>query len=303
MVVQNLAPGAAARLGLSYEALSAAKPGIIVCDISGYGDNGPYRDKKAYDLLIQSEAGFVSVTGTEDTPSKAGPSIADIAAGMYAYTNILAALMHRQQTGEGQHIDISMLEALTEWMGYPLYYSLDGAPPPKRTGASHATIYPYGPFPAGDGKTVMLGLQNEREWKAFCAQVMQQPELATDERFASNPKRVAQRAELYALIVLAFSSLTAAQVVQRLETAQIANAQVNTMAEVWAHPQLQARDRWTTVDTSVGSVPALLPPGSWNKGAPRMDAVPALGQHTDTILAGLGYGAEQVATLRAEGAV
>ena len=303
VVVQNLAPGAAARLGLSYEALSAAKPGIIVCDISGYGDNGPYREKKAYDLLIQSEAGFVSVTGTEDTPSKAGPSIADIAAGMYAYTNILAALMHRQQTGEGQHIDISMLEALTEWMGYPLYYSLDGAPPPKRTGASHATIYPYGPFPAGDGKTVMLGLQNEREWKAFCEQVMQQPELATDERFASNPKRVAQRAALYALIVQTFSSLTAVQVVQRLEAAQIANAQVNTMAEVWAHPQLQARGRWTSVDTSVGMVPALLPPGSWNKGAPRMDAVPALGQHTDTILAGLGYGAEQVATLRAEGAV
>ena len=303
VVVQNLAPGAAARLGLSYEALSAVKPGIIVCDISGYGDNGPYRDKKAYDLLIQSEAGFVSVTGTEDTPSKAGPSIADIAAGMYAYTNILAALMHRQQTGEGQHIDISMLEALTEWMGYPLYYSLDGAPPPKRTGASHATIYPYGPFPAGDGKTVMLGLQNEREWKTFCEQVMQQPELATDERFASNPKRVAQRAALYALIVQTFSSLTVVQVVQRLEAAQIANAQVNTMAEVWAHPQLQARGRWTSVDTSVGMVPALLPPGSWNKGAPRMDAVPALGQHTDTILAGLGYGAEQVATLRAEGAV
>lgn len=303
VVVQNLAPGAAARLGLSYEALSAAKPGIIVCDISGYGDNGPYRDKKAYDLLIQSEAGFVSVTGTEDTPSKAGPSIADIAAGMYAYTNILAALMHKQQTGEGQHIDISMLEALTEWMGYPLYYSLDGAPPPKRTGASHATIYPYGPFPAGDGKTVMLGLQNEREWKAFCEQVLQQPELATDARFFSNPKRVAQRAELYALIVQAFSSLSAAQVVQRLEAAQIANAQVNTMAEVWAHPQLQARARWTSVDTSVGTVPALLPPGSWNKGAPRMDAVPALGQHTDAILAGLGYSAEQVASLRAEGAV
>lgn len=303
VVVQNLAPGAAARLGLSYEVLSAAKPGIIVCDISGYGDNGPYRDKKAYDLLIQSEAGFVSVTGTEDTPSKAGPSIADIAAGMYAYTNILAALMHRQQTGEGQHIDISMLEALTEWMGYPLYYSLDGAPPPKRTGASHATIYPYGPFPAGDGKTVMLGLQNEREWKAFCEQVLQHPELATDERFASNPKRVAQRGALYDLIVQAFASLSAAQVVQRLEAAQIANAQVNTMAEVWAHPQLQARARWTSVDTSVGSVPALLPPGSWNKGAPRMDAVPALGQHTDAILAGLGYGAEQLATLRAEGAV
>jgi len=303
VVVQNLAPGAAARLGLSYETLSATKPGIIVCDISGYGDNGPYRDKKAYDLLIQSEAGFVSVTGTGDTPSKAGPSIADIAAGMYAYTNILAALMHRQQTGEGQHIDISMLEALTEWMGYPLYYSLDGAPPPKRTGASHAPIYPYGPFPAGDGKTVMLGLQNEREWKAFCEQVLQQPELAADERFVSNPKRVAQRATLYELIVQAFSCLSAAQVVQRLDAAQIANAQVNTMAEVWAHPQLLARQRWTSVDTSVGPVPALLPPGSWSKGAPRMDAVPSLGQHVSPILATLGYSAEQVAALHAQGAV
>lgn len=303
VVVQNLAPGAAARLGLSYAALSKAKPGIIVCDISGYGDSGPYRDKKAYDLLIQSEAGFVSVTGTDDTPSKAGPSIADIAAGMYAYTNILAALMHRQQTGEGQHIDVSMLESLTEWMGYPLYYSMDGAAPPKRTGASHATIYPYGPFPSGDGKTVMLGLQNEREWKAFCAQVLQQPGLATDERFASNPKRVAHRAELYEVIVQAFGSLTAAEVVLRLEAAQIANAQVNTMAEVWSHPQLQARKRWTTVGTSVGTVPALLPPGSWSKGAPRMDAVPALGEHTDRILGGLGYSAGQVQALRAEGAV
>ena len=303
VVVQNLAPGAAARLGLSYGVLSAAKPGIIVCDISGYGDSGPYRDKKAYDLLIQSEAGFVSVTGTEDTPSKAGPSIADIAAGMYAYTNILAALLHRQRTGEGQHIDISMLEALTEWMGYPLYYSIDGAAPPKRTGASHATIYPYGPFPAGDGKTVMLGLQNEREWKAFCEQVLLQPALAVDERFASNPLRVAARASLDEIIVNAFAGLSAAEVVQRLETAQIANARVNTMAEVWAHPQLQARQRWTQVDTSVGTVPALLPPGSWSRGAPRMDAVPALGQHTDRILGGLGYGAERVQALRAEGAV
>ncbi|MDO9482432.1 MAG: CaiB/BaiF CoA-transferase family protein [Hydrogenophaga sp.] len=303
VVVQNLAPGAAARLGLSYEVLSKAKPGIIVCDISGYGDSGPYREKKAYDLLIQSEAGFVSVTGTEDTPSKAGPSIADIAAGMYAYTNILAALLHRQQTGKGQHIDISMLESLTEWMGYPLYYSIDGAAPPKRTGASHATIYPYGPFPAGDGKTVMLGLQNEREWKAFCEQVLLQPALATDERFASNPLRVAARAALYDIIVNAFAGLSAADVVQRLETAQIANAQVNTMAEVWAHPQLQARQRWTQVDTSVGTVPALLPPGSWSQGAPRMDAVPALGQHTDSILSGLGYSATQLQALREEGAV
>ena len=303
VVVQNLAPGAAARLGLSYEALSALKPGIIVCDISGYGSDGPYRDKKAYDLLIQSEAGFVSVTGTPETPSKAGPSIADIAAGMYAYTNILAALMHRQQTGEGQRIDVSMLESLTEWMSYPLYYAFDGAAPPPRTGASHATIYPYGPFPAGDGKTVMLGLQNEREWKIFCEKLLLQPELATDERFSGNAKRSAARAELSALIVEAFAPFTAGEVSSRLEQAGIANAQVNSMAEVWAHPQLKARDRWREVDTAAGRVPALLPPGSWQHGAPRMDAVPALGQHTDAILGRQGYSAERIGELRAEGVI
>ena len=307
VVVQNLAPGAAARLGVSFEALSKVKPGIIVCDISGYGDDpqnpGPYRDKKAYDLLIQSEAGFVSITGTPETPAKAGNSIADIAAGMYAYTNILAALMHRQQTGEGQRIDVSMLESLTEWMGYPLYYAFDGAPPPPRTGASHATIYPYGPFAAGDGKTVMLGLQNEREWKIFCDKVLLQPELAAEARFASNAKRSAARDELSALILQAFASLTAAQVAERLETAGIANAQVNTMAEVWAHPQLKARGRWRQVDTSVGAIPALLPPGSWQHGEPRMDAVPALGQHTDAILSRYGYSAEAIEALREQGAV
>lgn len=303
VVVQNLAPGAAARLGLSYEALSAIKPGIIVCDISGYGADGPYRDKKAYDLLIQSEAGFVSVTGTPDTPSKAGPSIADIAAGMYAYTNILAALMHRQQTGQGQHIDISMLEALGEWMNYPLYYAFDGATPPQRTGASHATIYPYGPFPAGDGKTVMLGLQNEREWKSFCAQVLLQPALAEDDRFASNSKRSTHRDALRAIILDAFGKLTAPQVLERLEQAQIANAQVNSMADVWAHPQLQARGRWTEIDSPAGKLPALLPPGSWQHGAPRMDGVPALGQHTDAILAELGYGTEHITALHAAKAV
>jgi itaconate CoA-transferase len=303
VVVQNLAPGAAARLGLSYEALSARKPGIIVCDISGYGADGPYRDKKAYDLLIQSEAGFVSVTGTPETPSKAGPSIADIAAGMYAYTNILAALMHRQQTGQGQHIDISMLEALGEWMNYPLYYAMDGATPPQRTGASHATIYPYGPFPAGDGKTVMLGLQNEREWKAFCAQVLLQATLADDERFASNSKRSAHREALRAIILDAFGKLTATEVVERLEQAQIANAQVNTMADVWAHPQLQARGRWTEIDSPAGKLPALLPPGSWQHGAPRMDSVPSLGQHTDAILAELGYSVDHTAGLRAAKAI
>jgi itaconate CoA-transferase len=303
VVVQNLAPGASARLGLSYAALSQEKPGIIVCDISGYGDNGPYRDKKAYDLLIQSESGLVSVTGTEQEPSKAGPSIADIAAGMYAHSNILAALMHRQQTGRGQHLDISMLESLGEWMNYPLYYAFDGASPPPRTGASHATIYPYGPFPAGDGKTVMLGLQNEREWSAFCEKVLVRPELSMDERFSSNSKRSAARIELRALIVEAFSKLTAEEVVHRLDDGQIANARVNDMHDVWKHPQLQARKRWREVESPAGPLPALLPPGSWEEGEPRMDAVPALGQHTDAILSGLGYSQEEITSLRAAKAI
>ncbi|MFO1414194.1 MAG: CaiB/BaiF CoA-transferase family protein [Burkholderiales bacterium] len=303
VVVQNLAPGAAARLGLSYEALAKENPGIIVCDISGYGNEGPYRDKKAYDLLIQSESGFLSVTGTPDEPSKAGPSIADIAAGMYAFSGILAALIERQRTGRGQHLDISMLESLVEWMNYPLYYAFDGAPPPARTGASHATIYPYGPFPAGDGKVVMLGLQNEREWAAFCAKVLHRPELATDERFASNSRRNAHRDDLRALIVAAFAELTAAEVVARLEDAQIANAQVNTMHEVWEHPQLRARRRWREVDTPAGPIPALLPPGSWTHGDPRMDPVPALGAHTDAILRSLGATDERLAALRTAHAI
>jgi crotonobetainyl-CoA:carnitine CoA-transferase CaiB-like acyl-CoA transferase len=308
VVVQNLAPGAAARLGLSFEALSVHKPGIIVCDISGYGDDlrtpGPYRDKKAYDLLVQSEAGFVSITGTPDEPAKAGNSIADIAAGMYAYTNILAALLQRGRDGRGRRIDISMLEALGEWMGYPLYYAYNGAPPPPRAGASHATIYPYGPFPAGDGKVVMLGLQNEREWAAFCEHVLQQPDLARDERFASNPRRSAHRAELRALIVDTFAPLSAVQVLARLDVAQIANAQVNTMAELWAHPQLQARGRWREVGSPAGPLPALLPPGSWDDGdGPRMAPIPAVGEHTAAILAELGVDAEGVARLRAAGAI
>ncbi|CAN7726798.1 CaiB/BaiF CoA-transferase family protein [Variovorax sp. LjRoot290] len=306
VVVQNLAPGAAARLGLGYEMLSAAKPGLIVCDISGYGDDpinpGPYRDKKAYDLLIQSEAGFVSVTGTPDEPCKAGPSIADIAAGMYAYSSILAALLQRGQTGKGQRIDISMLESLAEWTSYPLYYAFEGAAPPPRTGASHATIYPYGPFPTGDGNMVMLGLQNEREWASFCETVLQRPALTADPRFTANFKRVAERDALRRIIVEAFSSLTRAQVVERLELAQIANAQVNTMNDVWAHPQLKARGRWTEVGSPKGPLPAMLPPGTWDVG-PRMDPVPALGQHTDAILAELGYGAAEIEALRAAKAV
>ena len=302
VVVQNLAPGAAARLGLGFDRLSAMKPEIIVCDISGYGADGPYRDKKAYDLLIQSEAGFLSVTGTPEEPSKAGPSIADIAAGMYAYTNILAALLQRAQTGKGRHIDVSMLESLAEWTSYPLYYAFDGAPPPPRTGAAHATIYPYGPFPTGDGGTVMMGLQNEREWVSFCQIVLQRPELAADPRFAGNARRVAERDALRQLIVDAFAASTAPQVLERLEAAKIANARVNTMHDVWQHPQLAARARWREVGTSAGPVPALLPPGSWDV-EPRMDPVPALGEHTDDVLVELGYDAQEIHALRTAGAI
>jgi itaconate CoA-transferase len=307
VLVQNLAPGAAARLGLSFEALHAKHPKLIVCDISGYGDDpeqpGPYRDKKAYDLLIQSESGFLSVTGSPDQPAKAGCSIADIAAGMYAYSSILAALLQRGKTGRGSRIDVSMLESMVEWMSYPLYYAFDGAAPPPRAGAAHATIYPYGPFPAGDGHTVMLGLQNEREWGAFCQRVLQQPELATDERFASNSKRTANRDALRQVIVDAFAALAADQVIERLEAAQIANARVNDMHDVWAHPQLQARRRWTEVATPSGPIPALLPPGKTEAYSPRMDAVPGLGQHTEAILRELGRTPEAIAGLREQGAI
>ena len=298
VLVQNLAPGAAARMGLSYEALKAHNPKLIVCDISGYGADGPYRDKKAYDLLIQSEAGFLSVTGTPETPSKSGISVADIAAGMYAYTNILSALLLRGKTGEGSHIDVSMLEAMGEWMGYPMYYAYDGAPPPPRTGASHASIYPYGPFLAGDGGTVMLGLQNEREWKIFCDAVLQRPEVATDPRFDSNAQRNANRTALQALILGVFAGLTVAQVVERLDAAGIANARVNEMADLWAHPQLQARQLWRSVGTPAGEVPALLPPGLNSAFDYRMDAVPAVGQHNAAILAELGWSAEQIDALQ-----
>jgi itaconate CoA-transferase len=303
VVVQNLAPGAAARLGLAYAALSAEKPSIIVCDISGYGADGPYRDKKAYDLLIQSEAGFLSVTGTEADPVKAGCSIADIAAGMYAYSNILAALLERGRTGRGRHLDVSMLESLVEWMSYPLYYAFDGAEQPPRTGASHATIYPYGPFPAGDGKTIMLGLQNEREWSTFCERVLMRPDLASDPRYASNSRRSAAREELRRIIVEVFSGLTATEVLRRLDDARIANAQVNDMHDVWRHPQLAARRRWRDIDSPSGPIPALLPPGTDDEADPQWGAVPALGAHTDSILTSLGYSAERISELRADGAI
>lgn len=303
VLVQNLAPGAAARMGLSYEALSAGNPGLIVCDISGYGADGPYRDKKAYDLLIQSEAGFLSVTGTPDEPCKSGNSIADIAAGMYGYTSVLAALLQRGKTGKGSHIDVSMLESLGEWMGFPMYYAYEGAPPPPRSAASHATIYPYGPFAAGDGGTVMLGLQNEREWKIFCDKVLLQPSLATDPRFDANAKRNTHRAELKAIILQAFGEMTAAQVVQRLDDAGIANARMNSMAEMWAHPQLQARGRVQPVGSPAGELAALLPPGVNSSFSYRMDPVPSIGEHTDAILRQLGRSDAAIAALRAAHAI
>ncbi|WP_396333738.1 CaiB/BaiF CoA transferase family protein [Burkholderia anthina] len=301
--VQNLAPGATQRLGLDYDTLRERYPRLIVCDISGYGLDGPFRDKKAYDLLIQSESGFLSITGSEGQPAKAGCSIADIAAGMYGYTNILAALIERGRTGRGRHIDVSMLESMVEWMSYPLYYAIDGQTPPRQAGAAHATIFPYGPFKAGDGNTVMLGLQNEREWKNFCDTVIRMPELAADERFGSNSRRVANRDALMTLILRAFSTLTAADVIDRLEQAGIANARMNDMHGVWTHEQLAARHRWTQVDTPAGEIPALLPPGVGAADEPRMDPVPALGQHTDAVLHELGYADEQIRTLHASGAV
>ena len=288
VLVQNLAPGASARMGLSYAALRVQHPRLIVCDISGYGEDGPYRDKKAYDLLIQSEAGLLSVTGTPEEPSKAGISIADIAAGMYAYSGILAALMQRDKTGEGSHIDVSMLESLGEWMSYAMYYAFEGAPPPPRTAASHASIQPYGPYAAGDGGTVMLGLQNEREWKLFCEKVLQNAALATDPRFDTNARRNQNRVELKALIVEAFNQLTTPQVEQRLDDAQIANARMNDMAGLWAHPQLKARERWRDVQSPAGQIPALLPPGRNSSFEYRMDAIPRIGEHTEAILRELG---------------
>ena len=303
VLVQNLAPGAAARMGLGYAALSPIHPGLIVCDISGYGEDGPYRDKKAYDLLIQSEAGFLSITGTPESPSKAGNSVADIAAGMYAYTNILSALLLRGRTGRGSHIDVSMLESLSEWMGYPLYYAYDGATPPPRTAAAHASIYPYGPFVAGDGGTVMLGLQNEREWKAFCELVLQDAALAVDPRFDSNARRNEHREALRDIILALFGKLSTEQVVARLDEAQIANARMNDMADLWAHPQLQARQRWQTVGSPAGDIPALLPPGRNSAFDYRMDPVPAVGEHTEAILRELGQSDDAIAALRASGAI
>ncbi|MBM3375698.1 MAG: CoA transferase [Betaproteobacteria bacterium] len=303
VLLQNLAPGAAARIGLSYEQLNSKFPRLIVCDISGYGADGPDRDRKAYDLLIQSEAGFLSITGTPESPSKAGCSIADIAAGMYAFTSIQSALLLRERTGQGSGIDISMLESLAEWMGYPLYYSYKGASPPERAGASHSTIFPYGPFQTGDGRSIMLGLQNDREWIAFCEKVLKNGAFATDSRFKTNALRSANRAELTRLIEEVFSTLSASEVAAELNAADIANANMNDMHDLWNHDQLRVRNRWVPVDTPVGPVPALKPPGRSTAYEPRMDAIPAVGAQTDTILKELGLDASTIERLRAAKAI
>lgn len=303
VLVQNLAPGAAARMGLGSDMLQTKYPSLIVCNISGYGEDGPYRDKKAYDLLIQSEAGFLSITGTPDEPCKSGVSIADIAAGMYAYTSILAALLQRGKTGKGSHIDVSMLEALGEWMGFPMYYAYQDASQPPRSAASHATIFPYGPFPVGDGGTVMMGLQNEREWQAFCERVLEQPELAVNPLFSSNAQRNENREALRTIIVETFKLLSTPQVSERLDAAQIANARMNDMAGLWSHVQLQARQRWCDVESPAGVIPALLPPGRQSEFEYCMGPIPAVGEHTESILHSLGREVAEVDALRASGAI
>jgi crotonobetainyl-CoA:carnitine CoA-transferase CaiB-like acyl-CoA transferase len=300
--VQNLAPGAAARLSLGSRQLRTRYPSLVVCNVSGYGDSGPYREKKAYDLLIQSEAGVVSITGTQDQPCRVGISVADIAAGMYAYSGILTALFCRQRTTQGTVIDVSMLEALGEWMGYPAYYAHSGSPP-TRSGAHHAVIAPYGPFQSVDGTPVFLAVQNDREWEQFCRLVLERAELTADPRFDSNPKRIAHRAELHAVVNETLGRLTSSEIVTRLDDARIANARMNTVAQFVAHPQLAARNRWRTIDSPVGRLPALVPPVDLEGVEPVMGPVPALGQHTDTILAELGFEAATVAGWHASGAI
>ncbi len=301
--VHNLAPGAISRLGFGSEVLRDKHPRLITCEISGYGPTGPYRDKKAYDLLVQSEAGLVSITGTDDTPSKVGISIADIAAGMYAFSGVLAALLKREQTGTGSTLHVSMFDSLAEWMGFPAYFTESGGSAPRRNGARHASIAPYGPYIAGDGKPVYLGLQNEREWAKFCMDVLQRPELTKDERFASNSARVANQMQLDDEITAAFTGVSAAEIVARLDRAGIANARMNSMHEFVAHPQLAARNRWREIDSPAGPLRALLPPIMLDDMEPVMGAIPALGEHTDLILGELGYDLPSVSNMRQRGIV
>jgi crotonobetainyl-CoA:carnitine CoA-transferase CaiB-like acyl-CoA transferase len=286
--IQNLAPGAAAKLGLDAQTLVRRLPRLIACDISGYGSAGPYRDKKAYDLLVQCEAGFVSINGTEASPAKCGLSIADIAAGMYALQGILMALLHRERTGAGTAFEVSLFDAMSEWMSYPAYYTRDGRIPPARSGMRHATISPYGPFRAGDGKTIFFGIQNEREWDRFCRIVLQDDALAADPRYASNPARLARRDELESLIEARLSEWASEEVIERLDVAAIANARLNTVEDFLNHPQLRARERVCSVRSEAGPqemfLPAVIIPGV----EPVMGPIPALGEHTEKVIAELG---------------
>jgi crotonobetainyl-CoA:carnitine CoA-transferase CaiB-like acyl-CoA transferase len=303
VLIQNLAPGAAARMGLDFADLHPAHPKLIVCDISGFGDTGPYRDKKAYDLLIQATAGLIALTGTPEHPSRAGASIADVAAGMYAYSGILTALIQRGRTGEGLRVEVSMFEALTEWMSNSLYFSHYGGSEPVRGEASHPSVAPYGPHRAGDGGVVIFGLQNSREWARFCETALERPDLIHDPRFADNPRRVANRPALTELIEERFATLTVSQVEALLDKAGIGSAAMNSMAEVWGHPQLAARGRWHEVITPAGPIQALRPPATLSAFVPRMGDVPAVGAHTDAILAELGLDADAIGRLRQAGAV
>jgi itaconate CoA-transferase len=284
--VQNLAPGAAERLGLGADVLREANPRLITCSISGYGTGGPMEERKAYDLLIQAEAGFLSITGTRDQMAKAAISLSDIAAGVTAYHLILAALIKRSKTAEGDHIEVSMLEATAELMGFPMYFAFDGAPPPPRSGAGHATIYPYGPYATSNG-SVLFGLQNDREWAAFAEMVLQRPDLAADPRFRGNAGRANHRDLLEPILTDSLSALSTEQAIARLEAAGIATGRVNDMAALWAHPQLAARDRWGEFGSPAGPLPGLKPPSgdSWE---PRFDPVPDLGEHTEAILEEFG---------------
>ena len=301
--VQNLAPGAAERLGLGAAELRAKHPRLIWCGISGYGPAGPYAAKKAYDLLVQCETGLLSVTGTPEQPAKAGIPVADIAAGMYAFSSILAALYRRQATGEGATLDITMFESLGEWMGFPAYFTAYGGEAPPRSGAYHATIVPYGPFKAGDGHTVFLSIQNEREFTRFCDIVLRNRALASDPRFCAGPVRAGHRDAMHAEIDRVFGTLDSGEILKRLDEADIANAQLNSMQEFWDHPQLKARGRWQEVGTPAGPVAAMKPPFNLDGFEPRMDAVPGLGAHSGTILAELGFTPSEIRELKIHHAV
>jgi itaconate CoA-transferase len=298
--VQNLAPGAAERLGLGAAELRARHPKLIWCGISGYGPSGPYAQKKAYDLLVQCEAGLLSVTGTPEQPAKAGIPVADIAAGMYALSSILAALYRRDATGAGATLDITMFESLGEWMGFPANFTAYGGEAPPRSGAHHATIVPYGPFKAGDGGTVFLSIQNEREFERFCDAVLLNSALKNDPRFSTGPARARNRNATHEEIERIFSKLTAGEILARLDQAGVANAKLNSMQEFWDHPQLEARDRWREVGTPSGPIEAMKPPFNLDGFEPRMDAVPALGQHSRAILSELGFSSPDVERMAQE---